>query len=70
METIFMNTKNSNTSEAHKFKLNLTEKLNLKDPKKNMALTTLSIFYTWKNIESKYNNKFKISVPTWHDTFD
>ena len=65
-----MNTKNSNTSEAHKFKLNLTDKLNLKEPKKNMALTTLSIFYTWKNIESKYNNKFKISVPTWHDTFD
>ena len=65
-----MNTKNSNTSEAHKFKLNLTEKFNLKDPKKNMALTTLSIFYTWKNIESKYNNKFKISVPTWNDTFD
>ena len=65
-----MNTKNSNTSEAHKFKLNLTEKLNLEDPKKNMALTTLSIFYTWKNIESKCNNKFEISVPTWHDTFD
>ena len=65
-----MNTKNSNTSEAHKFKLNLTDKLNLKEPKKNMALTTLSIFYTWKNIESKYNNKFKISVPTWNDTFD
>ena len=65
-----MNTKNSNTSEAHKFKLNLTDKLNLKEPKKNMALTSLSIFYTWKNIESKYNNKFKISVPTWHDTFD
>ena len=36
-----------------------------------MALANLSIYYTWKNIESKYNNnKFKISVPTWNDTFD
>ena len=36
-----------------------------------MALTNLSIYYTWKNIKSEYNNnKFKISVPTWNDTFD
>ena len=36
-----------------------------------MALTKLSIYYTWKNIKSKYNNnKFKISKPTWDDTFD
>ena len=67
METIFMNSKNSKTSESHKFKLNLTDKLNLEDPK-NMALTSLSIYYTWKNIKSEYNNnKFKIS---WNDTFD
>ena len=71
METIFMNSKNSKTSESHKFKLNLTDKLNLKDPKKNMALANLSIYYTWKNIKSEYNNKkFKISAPTWNDTFD
>ena len=38
METIFMNTENSKTSESHRFKLDLTDKLNLKDPKKNMAL--------------------------------
>ena len=36
-----------------------------------MALANLSIYYTWKNINSKYNNKkFKISAPTWNDTFD
>ena len=65
MEAIFMNTKNSKTSEAHRFKLNLTDKRNLKDPKKNMALANLSIYYTWKNIISEYNNnEFKISVPT------
>ena len=35
-----------------------------------MALANLSICYTWKNIKSKYNkNKFKISAPTWNDTF-
>ena len=35
METIFMNTENSKTSEPHRFKLDLTDKLNLKDPKKH-----------------------------------
>ena len=71
METIFMNTENSKTSEPHRFKLDLTEKLNLKNPNKNMALANLSIYCTWKNIKSEYNNnKFKISTPTWNDTFD
>ena len=71
METIFMNTENSKTSESHRLKLDLIDKLNLKDPKKNMALANLSIYYTWKNIKSEYNNnKFKISAPTWNDTFD
>ena len=65
-----MNTENSKTSEPHRFKLDLTDKLNLKNPNKNMALANLSIYYTWKNIKSKYNNnKFKISAPTWNDTF-
>ena len=71
METIFMNSKNSKTSKLHRFRLDLTDKLDLKDPKKNMALANLSIYYTWKNIKSEYNNnKFKISAPTWNDTFD
>ena len=66
-----MNTENSKTNEPHRFKLDLTDKLNLKNPNKNMALANLSIYYTWKNIKSKYNNnKFKISAPTWNDTFD
>ena len=71
METIFMNTENSKTNEPHKFRLTLADKLNLKDPNKNMALANLSIYYTWKNIKSAYNNnKFKISAPTWNDEFD
>ena len=66
-----MNTENSKTSEPHRFKLDLTNKLNLKDLKKNKALAQLSIYYTWKNIKSEYsNNKFKTSAPTWNDTFD
>ena len=36
-----------------------------------MALTNLSIYHTWKNIKSEYNNnKFKISALTWNDSFD
>ena len=66
-----MRTENSKTNEPHRFKLDLTDKLNLKNPNKNMALANLSIYYTWKNIKSEYNNnKFKISAPTWNDTFD
>ena len=65
-----MNIENSKTSKSHRFKLNLTDKLSLKDPKKNMALANLSIYYAWKNINSEYSdNKFKISAPTWNDTF-
>ena len=71
MKTIFTNTENSGTNEQNRFKLDLADKLNLKNPNKNMALANLSIYYTWKNIKSEYNNnKFKISAPTWNETFD
>ena len=66
-----MNPNNIKTSKSHRFKYNLIDKLDLKNPNKNMALANLSIYYTWKNIKSIYNNnKFKISAPTWNDTFD
>ena len=66
-----MNTEKSKTSEPHRFKLDLTDKRNLKKPNKNMTLANSSIYYTWKNIKLEYNNnKFKISAPTWNDTFD
>ena len=62
-----MNTEN----KSHRFKLDVADKLNLKNPKKNMALVNLSIYYTWKNIKSECNNnKFKISALTWNETFD
>ena len=71
METTFMNTKNSKTNEPHKFKLDLTDMLNLEDSKKNIALANLSIYYTQKNIKSEYNNnKLKIFAPTWNETFN
>ena len=70
-ETIFMNTENSKENEPHISKLDLTDKLNLKNPNKNMALANISIYCTWKNIKSEYkNNKLKFSPPTWNDTFD
>ena len=65
-----MNTENSKTNEPHKFTLTLADRINLKDPNKNMALANLSIYYTWKNIKSEYkNNKFNISTATWNGTF-
>ena len=71
METIFINTGNSKTNEPNRFNLDFADKPNLKNLNKNMALANLSIYYIWKNVKSKYNNnKFKISAPTWNDTFD
>ena len=66
-----MNTENSKTNEPHRFKLDLTDNLNLKNPKQKMALSSLSIYYIQKNIKLEYNNnKFEISAPTWNDTFN
>ena len=45
-----MNTLNSKTKECNKFMYQFNDKLNLKNPKKNMALANLSIYYTWKNV--------------------
>ena len=70
METFFMNTKNSKTNEPNRFKYDLIDKLDFKNPNKNMASGNLSIYYTWKNVKSTYYNKFKISAPTWNETFD
>ena len=66
-----MNTLNSKTNETNRFIYQFNDKLNLKNPNKNMALANLSIYYTWKNIKSEYNNdKFNISAPTWNDEFN
>ena len=70
MDTISINSENSKTFEPHIFKLKLTDKLDLRLDKKVIALSNLSIYYTWNNIKSSYkNNKFKISTPTWNEEF-
>ena len=70
METFFMNSKNRKTNKSHRFKYDLIDKLDLRNPNKNMALGSLSIYYTWKKVKSTYNNNnFKISAPTWNETF-
>ena len=68
MNTIFMNSENSRSSEYYVLLLKLTNKLDLRRGQKSVALSNLSICYTWKNVKSSYNNnKFKISAPTWSE---
>ena len=70
MNTIFMNSENSKTSEPHVSVLKLSNKLDLRIGEKIIALSNLSIHYTWKNIKNpNNNNKFKISAPAWNDKF-
>ena len=67
MNIIFMNSKNSETSDPHRLLLNPTHKIDLRRKDKYIALSNLSICYTLKNITKSYkNNKFKISAPTWN----
>ena len=69
MDTIFMDSENSGSSEYHVLVLKLTDKLDLRRGQKPIALSNLSIYYTWKNVKSSYNNnKFKISAPTWSES--
>ena len=71
MDTIFMNSENSRTSKYHVLLLKLLDKLDLRGDQKSVALSNLSIYYTWRNIKSSYNNnKFEISAPTWSDEFE
>ena len=66
-----MNSENSRTPKPHILILKLTNKLDLRIGKKVIALSNLSIYYTWKNIKSSCNNnKFKISPPKWNDKFE
>ena len=71
MDKVFMNSENSKTSEYHLLGLKLADKLDIRRGQKIVALSNLSIYYTWKNIKSSCkNNKFKISAPTWSDEFE
>ena len=68
MDTTFINSENSKISETHILKLKFTDKFDLRLDKKVIALSNLSIYYTWNNIKSSYT-KFKISAPTWNEEF-
>ena len=71
MDTIFMSSENSETSDPHRLLLNLSDKINLKRSDKHVALSNLSIYYTWKNVKMSFkNNKFKISALTWNEEFE
>ena len=68
-----MNSKNSKTFDPPRQELNVTDKIELrrKDIYIYIALSNLSVNYTWKNIIKSYeNNKFKISAPTWNEEFE
>ena len=71
METIFTKTENSKTNKPHRFRLTLADEFNLKDSHKNMALANLSIYYTWKNIQSVYAVTWnhKLDLPYSFQTF-
>ena len=71
MDTIFMNSENSKNPKPHVLALKFTNKLDWRIGKKVIALSNLSIYYTWKNIKSPYNNNIcKISALTWNDEFE
>ena len=71
MDTIFLNSENSKTPDPHRLLLNLLDKINLKGSDKYVALSSLSIYYTWENIKKLYkNNKFKISAPIRNEEFE
>ena len=62
-----MNSKNSETSDSDRLLLNLSDKINSKRKDSYVALSNLSIYYTWKNIKKSFKkNKFKILAPTWN----
>ena len=71
MDTIFINSELSKTSDPHRILINLPDKIRLNRSDKFVALSNLSIYYTRKNIKTSYkNNKLKISAPTWNNKFE
>ena len=61
MESIFKNTESSMTNESNIFFCKFNDNVNLENPKKNIRLANLGIYYTQKNMKFVYNNNdFKI----------
>ena len=71
MDTLFMNSENSKTSDPHRLLLSPSDKIDLKRSDKYVTLSSLSIYYAWKNIKKWCkNNEFKITAPIWNDKFE
>ena len=71
MDTIFMNSDNSKTSEYHVLVLKLTDQQEIRKGQKTVVLSNISNYYAWENIKNSYNNnRFKISAPTWNEKFE
>ena len=71
METTFINTEISKTSEPHKIVFKLSQRLDLRILDKHVTLQNVSVYYKWKNIRKPYkNNTLKIIVSTWNDEFE
>ena len=66
-----MNSENNKTSDAHRLRLSLTDKMDFRRVDIPVELSDLSIYYTWKNIKKlDKSNKFKISRATWEEQFE
>ena len=71
MDAIVINSENSETPEPYRLLLNHSGRINFKRSDKYVALSNLSMYYTWKNIKKPYkNNKFKISGKIWNEKFE
>ena len=71
MNTVFINSENSRTSDPHRLLLKLADKIDLRRKDKYIALSHLSIYYTWKSIKKVYKNtEIKISALTWNEGFE
>ena len=71
MNNVFMNCENSKKFDPHQLLLNLSDKINLKIKDTYVALSNLSIYYTWKKVKKPdKNNRFKTSAPTWNKEFE
>ena len=67
-----MNSRNKETSDSYRLLVSLSDKINFKRSDKYVALSNLSIYYTWKYIKKKSykNNEFKIPARTWNEEFE
>ena len=69
MDTIFMNSENVKTSDPHRLILNLSDETNLKRSDKYVALSNLSVYYTWRDMKKSYKNDKLESALTWIEEF-